>query len=413
MSRQVVDILHSLWSYADHVYKSEVLIYFVCHSKFIFEEGIQDEYEILNDALPGKYGLDTSDLIVYSYDYRTSQFIFEFGGFINTKLPLFLDKESGVFKDEFKPIILYKIGSKSEIFKVDVDDQALMTIVRIFNLLKQTSSYTSQEDTKYSFWMNSVKSDGKSNSLIIDFTFDSSFIEYLHNSKKYIRLPSFDGPHAHDKLVIFKRSLIHVFLNDDSVKASAILENIDKIDAIFETEFIAYVNKFGLDKSLNELYDKLSDIIGKIFEAIHGTTLKLLIVPATMLATIFMRQRGESDLKVTFILMAVGILIFLLHSETKRYISNISQNGQSLLDTIISMNAREANNDEIKIPQKEVKDQLDRVATDTKSRVTKYLWGSVFALALWSFIILGPEIRPYIQVAQDWLTKIYNFHNSK
>ncbi|RUO26010.1 hypothetical protein CWE09_04595 [Aliidiomarina minuta] len=412
MSRHVAQILEGLWDYADHVYKSEMLIYFVCPGEYSFRENSQADYEILEDELPDSYDVDTENMTVYSFDYRPSQCIFEIGGFINTKLPLFLDKESGDFKDELEKIILYKGGANSEINKIDADDQTLVSIIRTFNLLKQTASYISQEDTRFSFWMNSVKSDGKSSSLMIDFTFDSSFISSLHKSKKEIRLPSFEGPHAQDKIVIFKRAVIDFFSNQDSVKASTVLENIDKIDAIFDSEFIAYVNKFGLDKSLNELYDKLNDIIGKIFEAIHGTTLKLLIVPATMLATIFMRQRGESDLKMGFILVAVGALIILLHSETKRYINNISQNGQRLLDTIISINTHETDNDEIRTPQKNVKDELDGVATDAKKRVTRYLWGSALALALWGIIILGSELPPYMQVLQDWIMKLCSCSNN-
>lgn len=377
MSEAESQALRKLWRFADYTFKKDGFIYFVCSSKYEFKDDIADKLSIEKDNLPSEFGDQKQQNFVYSYEHRGNHNILEIGSFLNTRLPAFINKENCEFFPSIETTLIYNVSPDKRLELIDENAPIFNKVISLFSLLKQSASYISEENSKFVFWINSTKADGKSISRVVDFTFESEAIPHLIKDKTDLRLPSFDGPHAHDKAVLFKRALTESLADCDTAYASTVMCRLNKIDRAFENEFSAYVNKFGLDKSLNELYDKLNDIIGKIFDAIQGTALKLLIVPGTMLATIFMRQRDASDWKIAFILIAVGALVYLLHFETKKYIDKISENGQQLLDSIININAHETQSDDIKKPQEEVKDKLDNSANETKLRITYYLYGSI------------------------------------
>ena len=108
-----------------------------------------------------------------------------------------------------------------------------------------------------------------------------------------------------------------------------------------------------------------------------------------------MRQRDASDWKILFILLVVGVLVYLLHFETKKYIDKISDNGQQLLDSIINMNAHQVQNEAIEEPQQEVKVRLCNLVRETKGRIDFYLVGSLIALVAWAFIVFWAKLSPF------------------
>ena len=397
-------VIRELWSFSDRVYKDTHLLYFVCSSEFNFANEVDKKLGIELGELPDSIsspGLDSEKAFVYSYEHRGNHSIIDVGNLLNTKLPNFVDKGKSKFLSSIETTLLYKTTDDNELELISSEHPAFKRVLNLFELLSQLSSYVSIENSKFVFWINSTTSSGKSTSRIVEFTFDSNSISRMFESAEELRLPSFDGPHSHDKVLLFKRALTESLSDCEKTNATMIIDRLERIDGIFDSEFAAYVNKFGLDKSLNELYDKLNDIIGKIFDAIQGTALKLLIVPGTMLATIFMRQREASDWKIAFILIAVGVLVYLLHFETKKYIDKIAQNGQRLLDTIININSHDAQSENIEKPQQEVKEKLKESAYETKQRITYYLYGSLLALAMWVFIIFWEKLSPYLNKASS------------
>lgn len=392
MNQTEASVLKDLWRFSEEVYKTERLLYFACNSEYVFENGINNQLKIEKDELPGQFSPEAKREFVYSCPLRGKHDIMEIGNFLNNKLPAFINKETCQFYPSIETTVLYNVSPDNRLELIDEDASVFNQVVSLFSLLRQSASYISEENSKFVFWINSTVADGKSISRVVDFTFESDAIPHLIQSEKELKLPSFDGPHAHDKAVLFKRALTESLSDCDTANASAVMNRLDKIDRAFENEFSAYVNKFGLDKSLNELYDKLNDILGKIFDVIQGTALKLLIVPGTMLATIFMRQRDASDWKILFILLVVGVLVYLLHFETKKYIDKISDNGQQLLDSIINMNAHQVQNEAIEEPQQEVKARLCNLSRETKKRIDFYLVGSLIALVAWAFIVFWAKL---------------------
>ena len=406
MNQTEASLLKDLWRFSEEVYKTERFLYFVCKSEYSFKDGIDKQLEIERDNLPGKFTTPKGLDFVYSCPLRDRHEIMDIGNFLNNKLPAFVNKETCEFHASVETTVLYNVAPDEKLDLINENAPVFTQVISLFNLLKQSASYISEENSKFVFWINSTAANGKSISRVVDFTFESATIPQLIQSEKELRLPSFSGPHAHDKAVLFKRALTESLTDCDEANASSILNRLDKVDRIFENEFSAYVNKFGLDKSLNELYDKLNDILGKIFDVIQGTTLKLLIVPGTMLATIFMRQRDASDWKILFILLVVGVLVYLLHFETKKYIDKISNNGQQLLDSIINMNAHQVQNEAIKEPQQEVKTRLCNLSRETKKRINFYLVGSLIALVAWAFIVFWAKLSLFLGEHATVISKI-------
>ncbi|EKE79451.1 hypothetical protein [Idiomarina xiamenensis] len=405
--------LRNLFSSSDAVYCFGKIFYFLCKSSINLEDEnlTKFEVELEKTGIPSQHQSKVShkleNFIIYSYDrYENDEIVYDIDALLNAKLPSFINKDNGSYQKNIDEIIIIERDKENEyiVQLTNHDNSFFEDLLSFFNLLRGLSSYVSQEGSKFLFWISSVETSGKSVDKIINFHFDADSIRELPKKLVNFRFPIFDSSslHEHEKIVLFKRSLLNKIDAIESPSASDILRLSDDIQSGYDKEYSAYISKFGLDKSLNELHDKSIDIIGKISDTIQSTALKLLVVPATMLATIFMRQSSLNsyDPKIIFIVIVVMILVLILHSETKLYIDKLEENGQSLLDSIINLNAG-ANHHAVQNSQIEVKESLESVADKTRFRVNIYKWGSIGVLLIWLLII-------YFKPSTDFVLEFYN-----
>lgn len=397
--KQASKSLFHLFQESRAVYLFGRIYYFICETPLDLDSlgltslGVELEESGIPQAHVNKLKHSINGDTVYSYDPRESgEIVFEIETILNTKIPRLIDKDKCAFKAEFDEIIIVQRKSKSDynLHLFQQKQEIFSTVIQLFKLLTGLSSYVSQEGSKYLFWINSVEPNGTSSAKVVEFTFDVDSINSLPQKLENIRFPILgEGSlHNHEKSVLFKRAVVKNIGAIESPKASDIVNLSKQIDDDYDREYSAYISKFGLDKSLNELHDKSIEIIGKISDTIQSTALKLLIVPATMLATILMRQSNlpSYGFKMVFIVIVVIVLVIILHDETKRYINKLEENGQQLLDSIINLNAG-TNHQTVEQSQTRVKKSLTAVAKETKERIDRYRLYSILALAIWLLII--------------------------
>ncbi|RUO42663.1 hypothetical protein CWE15_04420 [Aliidiomarina taiwanensis] len=409
--------IRELYNVSSAVYLDGNVLYFALSegNSLPFSKTISDQLGIRKEnssttSIPELKQLRDHD--IYSYE-KTSQSILSIEVFLNQDLHNHLEKlEDGTYRINIGDMLLFYVNSDSKRLTLLQNKKEIFDrIEALYNLLDSISSYTSKESPS-SFWINSATSEGHSFSRVVRFSFSDEFIQQVIKGSLHFDIPelSSTGIHQHEKKVLFKRALTSALGEYDqdegeAISAGRLALKMEHIHSKYNGEYAAYINKFGLDKCLNELNDKAIEIIGKVYQAMHGAVLKLLVVPATVVATLMIRQANIPEGNIVFLAMLVITLIWSSNYETRAYVKQLKENGEHLLESIIRINNQESTTYN-KAEQDEVIQKFKLDVQGTLKRISRYRNASITALVAWIVFLYKPFLLDFTRCIVELLPKL-------